>query len=77
MHAIPLQCTLYCVTEIVTPVWLSTSLDNCSELACRFLQPFSSEDAPDEVLTSRTTWTSCEMVADHLFKCLYHFATVF
>ncbi len=26
----------YCVTEIVTPVWLSTSLDNCSELACRF-----------------------------------------
>ncbi|ROJ25429.1 Glutamate receptor 4 [Anabarilius grahami] len=22
--------------EIVTPVWLSTSLDNCSELACRF-----------------------------------------
>ncbi len=22
--------------EIVTPVWLSTSLDNCSKLACRF-----------------------------------------
>ncbi len=22
--------------EIVTPVWLSTSLDNCSELACQF-----------------------------------------
>ncbi len=38
--------------EIVTPVWLSTSLDNCSELHVDFLQPFSSEDAPDEVLTS-------------------------
>ncbi len=45
MHAIPLQCVRRIVSQkIVTPVWLSTSLDNCSELACHFLQPFSSED---------------------------------
>ncbi|ROL46588.1 Protocadherin-like wing polarity protein stan [Anabarilius grahami] len=34
----PFLCSVRCIVsrEIVTPVWLSTSLDNCSELAYRF-----------------------------------------
>ncbi|CAI9590112.1 unnamed protein product [Staurois parvus] len=47
MHAFPRQCMLYCVTGSNYPVWLSTSLANCS-VPGNFLQPFSSEDAPVE-----------------------------
>ncbi len=60
--------------EIVTQFGFSTSLDKCSELACRFLQPFSSEDTPVEVLTSVDNLdVSVRWLQFHLFKCLYHF----
>ncbi len=65
--------------EIVTPVWLSTSLDNCSELACRF---------SSTLLIRRRSWRGvnfrgwserlCEMVAVPSFlNVCTTFATVF
>ncbi len=65
--------------EIVTPVWLSTSLDNCSELACRF---------SSTLLIRRRSWRGvnfrgrpgrlCEMVAVPSFSNVCTtFATVF
>lgn len=52
----------------VTPVWLSISLDNCSELHANFLQPFSSEDTPVEVLTSVDDLdVSVRLLQFHLF----------
>ncbi len=65
--------------EIVTPVWLSTSLDNCSELACRF---------SSTLLIRRRSWRGvnfrgrsgrlCEMVAVPSFLNVFTtFATVF
>ncbi len=65
--------------EIVTQVWLSTSLDNCSELACRF---------SSTLLIRRCSWRGvnfrgrpgclCEMVAVSSFlNVCTTFATVF
>ncbi len=65
--------------EIVTPVWLSTSLDNCSEIACRF---------SSTLLIRRRSWRGvnfrgrpgrlCEMVAVPSFlNVCTTFATVF
>ncbi len=65
--------------EIVTPVWLYTSLDNCSELACRF---------SSTLLIRRRSWRGvnfrgrpgrlCEMVAVPSFlNVCTTFATVF
>ncbi len=59
--------------EIVTPVWLSTSLDNCRELACRFsstllIRRRSCRGVPWTTWTS--LWDGCSSI---FFKCLYHF----
>ncbi len=60
--------------EIVTPVWLSTSLDNCSELACRFSSSLLIRRRSWRGVNFRgrpgRLWDGCSSI---FFKCLYHF----
>ncbi len=78
-HACHSSAVYAVLREMVTPVWLSTSLDNCSELACRF---------SSTLLIRRRSWRGvnfrgrpgrlCEMVAVPSFlNVCTTFATVF
>lgn len=54
--------------EIVTPVWLPDSLDNCSEFGCCFfLQTLSTGDGLVEVFYGRMG-VSLRYLKNHVFK---------